>query len=578
MLRFGNLALVAVLVSASFDVAAQGRELDPVARQLGAREAREAQRAARQAGGTARRTQVMNERQEREVTCAKLTEWLSDIDSVPPEVQQRRFGGGTGASTAAMQIPYESWLLQDDRFVSFYGKPFDAVGADEMQRLQRGGNCPSPRNARGQAVIDNMFLYRSFDPRYHPRYADGVKAIRAAHAEVRTALAQLRALKPDDEGLRRYRELAAPSERLSAFLGEEPRSGYRQALQVAYQQVAQPVLASRSREAIAQAKGYDGLLALSQLQGEIGRDAASSRTAAGSAGEQLRAKQAAIARELVAQERARVDALGQGLVGLERGVQWHQDYRARYEKLTGSAPELREMLAHFEQRRGVLLEAAQPELSSRITQARSDRELDELTARYLPLDSDKRSVAGTALLTRVAESRDELHKRGVLGGREVAAADARAPAAAAQPAAAPPKTAPVAERVAAGEPTESDMYDLIKQRLDNAAAEVRNMAAECKGGFNQNDPAKAMLCLAGGIGTHAGAGEAMKITRFEKLGCERASGKPGYLCDYLVATSGGAARGMGASMERLIGRGGAGQARFLKTRDGWIGFFGEDAR
>lgn len=87
--------------------------------------------------------------------------------------------------------------------------------------------------------------------------------------------------------------------------------------------------------------------------------------------------------------------------------------------------------------------------------------------------------------------------------------------------------------------------------------------------------ASAVVCLSMMMAGSAGADEPLRITKFEKLGCERASGKPGYVCDYLLATSGRVQQAGGAMLAQIAGRGGAVQARFLKTRDGWIAFWGE---
>ena len=123
---------------------------------------------------------------------------------MPPEVLERRFGGAAGRTdptAAATQLPYESWLFQDARFAPAFGKRFDEVPADELAALQQAGNgCVSPRNARGQAISDNMLFLRAFDPRYHPGYALGVQKIREAQAQVDSATTDLAQFAPDDEG------------------------------------------------------------------------------------------------------------------------------------------------------------------------------------------------------------------------------------------------------------------------------------------------------------------------------------------------------------------------------------------
>jgi hypothetical protein len=576
----------AALLCAAFasDAGAQG--LDGLLQQLGGRNARQAVREAQGLQRSAQQAGRVVERQDRERTCAKITEWLSNIDSLPLEIQQRRFGGARpgaqAGSAAALQIPYESWLLEDARFVPTFGQPFDALPADERERLQHAGNgCQAPRNARGQATADNTLFYRAFLPQYFPVYAQGVKAIRATRLEIDTARKELPLLSADARGFERYRELAAKSSQWTAFMGEAERAQYKQLLTSANERVAQSVYAERGRRAAAQASGYDGLMQLVQLQSEMTRDG----VGAAAMPPEVRSRQSELSRELVAQERGRIDALGDGTVGLERGVQWYRDYQTRYEKPAAAVAELREMLTYFGQRRAALLDASQAELSQRIRQTRSESEVQALLARYIPLEMDQRRPSGTAVATSAAQWRDELDKRRVLGSSAVAATEAppatqtNRPRAETVAAREPVSTAAQrsAERVSPGEPTESEMYDLVKSRFDNAAAEVRQMADSCKGGFS-NDAGKAIMCLAGGMAKQSGADEAMRITRFEKLGCERANGKPGYTCDYLVATSGGATRGMGASVAAMVGRGGAAQGRFLKTREGWIAFFGEDER
>jgi hypothetical protein len=193
----------------------------------------------------------------------------------------------------------------------------------------------------------------------------------------------------------------------------------------------------------------------------------------------------------------------------------------------------------------------------------------------------------------MAEWRDELDKRSVLS-RNAGAAEPRpsTPVASsvsgrktdprADPKAATPEWSDAVvrpttqqERPARGEPTESEMYDLLRAKFAAVAEQIQEMKSSCRGGYSQNDPGKAVLCLMGGLGGVAGADEPLKITRFEKLGCERANGKPGYVCDYLIATSGRMHDALGPSMAAIAGRGGAGQARFLQSSSGWIAFFGE---
>ncbi len=525
---------------------------------------REAERVAREgelrATGAARRSA----RDQRETDCGRIQAWLSDTAGVPPEVLERRFGGGAGRTdpaAAAVQLPYESWLFQDARFASAFGKRFDEVPAEERATLQTAGNgCISPRNARGQAISDNVLFLRAFDPRYHPGYAQGVQKIREAQTQIDAAKKDLALLAPDDDGLRRYRELAAQAARLRLFLGVEQRSAYEQALAQAQTRVAQPVLARRAGDAVAQAKGYAGLTALVELQAEMTRDG-------GAVPPGLRERQTQIALELVAHERARVDALGNGLVGLERGVQWHREYAIRYgAKLVPAVPQLRAMLEHFEVRRAAILDASQAELGARIVQVKSDGELQQLVAQYVPLEFDQRQTSGTGLMTRVAAQRETLHKRSVIGTPPTA------PTQPATQAPAAPARAPVAS--ADGGPSESEMYDAFNQLLQAQNAQAAGVAERCNNRDFQGDAVLAMQCLQYGMGvgtTRGGQGvlaPQFKISRFEKLGCEKAQGEAGFRCDYVAGIAGNV--NLPPSLGAIVSNGSVTQARFVKRGSGWL--------
>lgn len=544
------------------------------------RAARDAERAARDAERQVERAVQERERRasgedrrsardRREQGCGRIQAWLSDVSGLPPEVLERRFGGGGGRAdptAAATQVPYESWLFQDARFVSTFGKRFEDVPTDERAALQQAGNgCIAPRNALGQATSDNMLFFRAFDPRYHPGYAQGVQKIREAHSQVDSAIKDLAHSAPDDDGLRRYREHAAHAARLSLFLVVEQRSAYQRALAQAQARVVQPVLARRASEVAAQASGYAGLTALVALQSEMARDGGAVPTG-------LRERLAVIASELVAQERARVDALGSGLVGLERGVQWHREYAVRYGvELVPAVPQLRAMLEYFEQRRATTLDASQSALSARILQVKGDGELQQLVAQYIPLEFDQRHPSGTVLMTRVAEQRETLHKRSVIGTEAAAPVSPVTPGQGAPAKAAPARTAVAS---ADGSPSESEMYDAFNALLQAQNAQAASVAERCNNRDFKGDTVLAMQCLqyATGVGmTRGGQGVVapqFKISSFERLGCEKAQGETGFRCDYVAGIVGNV--NLPPSLDALVRNGSVSQARFVKRGRGWL--------
>jgi len=511
--------------------------------------------------------------------CNKMQGLLADTRGVPPAVLQRR-GSGGGASermssngmSAATQVPYESWFLEDERFIPQFGEAYDAMTPETAQRhaRQAAGCRPAPRTIGETAAVDPTFPSRVFNPAYYGRYAQGVKAIRDARAAGEQAVRRLETLSAPRDGRQEYQLIADDAARLKSFMGTAQASRLEAALADAYERVVRPALAGEVRNATAQAQGYDGLVTLTRLLQQTRSGARNGRADDASVAA-LQARRSALAASLAQEERQQLDALGTGIGGIEGGVGWYKEFWKRYAAYN-DIPEIAELERDFERRRMGLLEKNRNELLQRVSLASTSAELDRFTSRYVSLDMDKRSSVVTQLMTRIGEQRDDLDKRRVLGRNAVA----DAPANRADEPAKPTRGSAPQEALAKGEPSESEMYDLIKKRFDDIAGQARATQEACRGPVRNDDPAQALVCLASSMGGAMGAGEPMKITSFEKLGCERASGKPGYVCDYLLAMSGGVTRAMGPTMAALYGSGGAAQARFLKTRTGWIVFFGKE--
>ena len=548
----------------------------------------------------ARRAQMEADRAGQDAFCSKAMAWLADNSAQPPGADARRAtDGGTQRSPmppsrsplsdrssrrasgdagpgSPANVPRDAWLLEDSRFIPYFGKAYDQLSDDELTRYgQMARSCRAAPRTAGTMPVDISVFGRVFMPRLFPMLSKGVQALRAGRQEAQAAISQLDALAPGAGGLEGYQQLVADAPRLRSFLSAQDAEAFDRAMKGANERVARPAMANLAQQTIASAQGYEGLVAVNKLLREMQpTDRRANASADAATLQQLTARQSALAGGLAREEKARLGALGAGVVGLERGVAWAKDFNASYGKLA-DVPEIADVWRDFLKRRNELIDASRPELSRRIGQTRDVNELQALMAKYLPLESDQRTEGGTALATRAAEQRDAFDKRRILGDSAVAAAPASDGSS--KGGHAPAKAVPAAEPLAKGEPSESEMYDLVKQQFDNQAAKVRRMAEMCKNGSmnNKNDPAAGLLCLTGMFGSAAGGAEAMKITSFEKLGCERASGKPGYVCDYLVSMSGGAMRAMGPSMTAMFGDGNAAQARFLKTKSGWMVYFGE---
>jgi hypothetical protein len=120
------------------------------------------------------------------------------------------------------------------------------------------------------------------------------------------------------------------------------------------------------------------------------------------------------------------------------------------------------------------------------------------------------------------------------------------------------------------EPTEEEMYAALKAGFDNTNAYFKDKEAACRSGAykRSNDPALAMMCLAGALGTQGRGGLRVNISGFRKVACGRASGQAGWNCDY-VATIDTPGLATTPTMRELA-QDQVFHARFVNTGGQWI--------
>jgi hypothetical protein len=120
------------------------------------------------------------------------------------------------------------------------------------------------------------------------------------------------------------------------------------------------------------------------------------------------------------------------------------------------------------------------------------------------------------------------------------------------------------------EPTEQEMYAALKAGFDNTNAYLKDKEAACRSGAyrRSNDPALAMMCLAGALGTQGQGGLRVGISGFRKIACSRASGQAGWNCDYVasIETHGAAI----SPTMRELAQDQVLHARFVHTGGQWI--------
>jgi hypothetical protein len=140
----------------------------------------------------------------------------------------------------------------------------------------------------------------------------------------------------------------------------------------------------------------------------------------------------------------------------------------------------------------------------------------------------------------------------------------------AAPSAPAPGTAAKAPAQGSGdvEPTEAEMFAALKAGVDNANAVAKNTEAQCRSGAATSDPALAMLCLAGAMGTQGRGGIGVQMTGFRKIACARAVNVPGWNCDYTQSID---MSGIAQSpLLKSLMQDNVTHGRFLKTNGHWV--------
>jgi hypothetical protein len=121
------------------------------------------------------------------------------------------------------------------------------------------------------------------------------------------------------------------------------------------------------------------------------------------------------------------------------------------------------------------------------------------------------------------------------------------------------------------EPTEAEMVAALKAGADAGNAQIKDIEDKCRSGAYRrgNDQALAMMCLAGAMGTGGAGGIRKDITGFRKVACSRASGRPGWNCDYAVRAKVSGVN-VGPTMTGMMNEPTVQHGRFVFLDNRWI--------
>lgn len=119
-------------------------------------------------------------------------------------------------------------------------------------------------------------------------------------------------------------------------------------------------------------------------------------------------------------------------------------------------------------------------------------------------------------------------------------------------------------------PNEQEMCGAIAAKFGAVNENLRQTKKLCEQRAFRNDPLLAMQCLQQ-YGASGGTGNmAVRITRCEKIACEKASSQAGYVCDYVIGMAMPGNAAMRGSLGAMASNGSLGQGRFVRTGNRWL--------
>lgn len=312
--------------------------------------------------------------------CQQLKEWVS---SVPGAAGSRR-----PEDLAA--------LLDDARATKALGKPYDRLTVNDLRDLQNSlRDCQREGNfTPAQAQTLQYLLNTSI----HPTLSRQLNESRLQRARYAALMADLDTLQPTQDDARKLNTIEAELNTLSKTATPADKEAAAAKVSATRGRIAGHVQRERVSKALTEAQGREGLATLANLHDELGRAGLDAQHAQALQAEVVQ-RMSDIAAPLVQEERDHAAAIGDGLAGLERGVQFLAAFDARYQRAMRQVPDLDGIRRDVMQRRAAMLPALEPALIAEIRKSASEAQVNETLNRYLTATERQgvgRTIAGAA--------------------------------------------------------------------------------------------------------------------------------------------------------------------------------------
>ena len=484
--------------------------------------------------------------------------------------------------------PRTAFLLSGEVFSKYFGKTYEQLTAQDFRNYQRV--APSCQRAGELTPAELLFVRSIWNEGMHQSNVMALQEQRRRQEAAQQQLAQSsrelqqltgELLGPDRQqlSLARLQSIRDNGRAVSPRASAEARQAFEDAYRSTVQAIVPSLLGQQAQETLGQAIHPERLPDLVRFQAQLAKREpwGVSIPEGDPVLKALKQRERELTLAAVTMERRQINALPDGLPGLEAGAQWHRAFESRWgPRAAAYGPELGQVSTDFLQRRDALMGRSGGLLQSAVLGSKTIAEAQSTVDRYtMPSEAQHPSVQAmrAAIDQRIrALERSEALGRPAEGGAQ---ASAKPPAGAAP--VAPKMAAPV---MASGEPSEEVMYDLVRSKFEKAAERHRGLYEQCEGGGSGGNPMNAVMCLAinlqGGM-TGGALAKPVKIVRFSKIGCEKSPSRPGFNCEYEIKTD----NPMTKQYESLVGfkvdEAGFGQGRFVRNREGnrWIMITGE---
>lgn len=495
--------------------------------------------------------------------CKRLKEWVGKAPM--------------GAATNPRAGGPAMILISDEMFAPVFGKTYDALTMADFQNFQQSTR-PACQKEGALAPLEWQLVLTIWNAQQQQRLAPQLAKRRADQQTFLASIDELERLGPTEEDFGRLKDIQQRGQAYVPNAAPDQKEIFQSRLLAAQQRVAEPVLSARIEATSSQPVGIAGYQAMARLRQEVDRPNLG-LPAEHPARQQLNAAMGRLADGLAREIETSIRSLPPGLAGLEAGTRWLQDFDRQWSNTPGNLPpSVDGVRRKFLDNRQTALQAGRGELQAQLRRANNPNEPDAILSRYL-LSSERSSPAGTELVVAAQQRVEAIERSSAIqrggGGRDLPPAQADE-----EDDDTPRKKGGKKATLARGEPTEEVMYDLLKSRFDSEAQKMKEINDRCASGRvgNGNQMGNVMdaaMCLGMLPGKMMGTDQAIRIVSFRKLGCAKASGKPGYVCDYMVKTSHPMNQSMGSIIGSMMDSKGAGQGRFLDAGDSWIAYFGE---